>query len=115
VSGAVVAAVWKTVLVDGLLLVAGVLCALSVLGLLVMPNLMDRLHFLTPVTSAAAPVVAGAVVARESLSHAGIMAVLVAVVLLVLSPVLTHATARADRVRRLGDWRAQPKEKVRRP
>jgi multisubunit Na+/H+ antiporter MnhG subunit len=45
------------------------------------------------------------VVVSESFSQVGIKALLVFLVLLITNPVLTHATARAGRVRRFGGWR----------
>ena len=87
---------------------------LSCLGVILMPNLMDRLHFLTAATSLGPAFIAGAIVTREALNHQGIFAVLIAVFLLCFGPVLTHATARAVRIRRHGDWRGQPDEKVHR-
>jgi multisubunit Na+/H+ antiporter MnhG subunit len=59
--------------------------------------------------------VAGALVAKESLDHQGIVGILVALFLIVFGPVISHATARAARVRDHGDWRARPNEKVHRP
>jgi multicomponent Na+:H+ antiporter subunit G len=116
VSSAVLATavVWKEVLVGVLLGSVVLINALSVLGLLFMPNLMDRLHFLTPATSVAGPLMAGAVVTTEALDHQGIIAILMAVILLVFGPVITHATARAARIRELGDWNAKPGERVHR-
>jgi len=51
-------------------------------------------------------------VLEESFSAAGIKALLVALVLLATNPVLTHATARAARVRALGEWTVQEGEQV---
>src|SRR5438552_539777 len=90
----------KDVFVDLLLGVAVATEALSAVGLIVMPNLMDRLHFLGPAASVGPALVAGAVVTKEALNHQGIEAVLIALFLLVFGPVLTHATARAARIRR---------------
>jgi multicomponent Na+:H+ antiporter subunit G len=87
---------------------------LSCLGVIFMPNVMDRLHFVTPATSLGPAFIAGAIVTEEALNHQGIFAVLIAVFLLAFGPVLTHATARAARIRRHGDWRIQPAEKVHR-
>jgi multicomponent Na+:H+ antiporter subunit G len=99
----------------GALLVLAVLVQLGCcVGLLVMPNLPDRLHFLTPASSLAPALVAGAVVAKESLDHQGIVAILVALFLMVFTPVISHATARAARVARSGDWRGTPGEIVHR-
>lgn len=65
-------------------------------------------------TRLALPAVAVAVMIDASpLSTSGAKAVLVAIVLLVAGPVLGHAIARADRVRRTGDWRPGQEEKAR--
>jgi multicomponent Na+:H+ antiporter subunit G len=116
VSSAVLATavVWKEVLVGALLGSVVLINALSVLGLLFMPNLLDRLHFLTPATSVAGPLMAGAVVTTEALYNQGIIAILVAVILLFFGPVITQATARAARIRDIGDWNAKTDEKVHR-
>jgi len=106
---------WSDVLVAVLLGLAVVVQLGSVLGLLLMPHVYDRLHFLAPATSVAPVLVAGAVVTREALDHQGIIAVLIAVFLFAFQPVLTHATARAARIREHGDWRLQPGEAARRP
>jgi multisubunit Na+/H+ antiporter MnhG subunit len=58
--------------------------------------------------------VAVAVVVVEALDHQGIEAVLLALFLAVSQPVLTHATARAARIRQRGDWRIGDDEHVRR-
>ena len=106
---------WKAILVD-VLLGAGVTVQLvSVLGLVAMPHVFDRLHFLTPASSVGAPLVAGAVIAQEALSHQGIAAAVVACFVFAYGPVLTHATARAARMRAGGDWRPGPEDTVRWP
>jgi len=93
---------------------AVLLQAVSVLGVLLMPHVYDRLHFLAPASSVAPWLAAGAIWAKEALDHSGVIALLVAVFLLVFQPVLTHATARAARMRELGDWRPSDKETVHR-
>jgi len=102
------------ILVDVLLGLAVLIQILCVLGVWQMPHLFDRLHFLTPVTSLAPWLVGGAVWARELLDHQGIVALLVAMFLLVWQPVLSHSTARAARIRDLGDWRPVRGETVHR-
>jgi len=103
----------KELLVDVLLGVSVLVLIGSVWGLVAMPHLFDRIHFLTPATSVAPLLVAGAVVTVESLNHRGIMAVLVAGFSVLFGPVVGHATIRAARVRRHGDWKLQPDEKAR--
>lgn len=80
------------------------------LGVLVMRGVYDRLHYTGP-ASFGAVLIAAAVVIREGvLSQIGAKAVLIAVVLLVVSPVLVHVTARAARLRERGELQAQPNE-----
>jgi monovalent cation/proton antiporter MnhG/PhaG subunit len=104
----------KEVVIAALLALGVTVQLLSCLGVIFMPNLMDRLHFLTPATSFGPGFIAIAIVIEEALDHQGIFALLVAGFLLAFGPVLTHATARAARIRRHGDWRIQSSEKVHR-
>jgi monovalent cation/proton antiporter MnhG/PhaG subunit len=87
----------------------------SCLGVLLMRDAYARLHFTAPATTVAPLAVAAAVLVAEGPSAAGVKAVLVAVVLLLTNPVLTHATARAARVRELGEWRPHQEGRVERP
>jgi multicomponent Na+:H+ antiporter subunit G len=82
--------------------IAAVLLGLSVLvelmsavGLLVMRNPFDRLHYLAPATTIGPIALAAAMLIAESDAQAKIKSALVAVVLLATGPILTHATARA--------------------
>ncbi|HEY1582900.1 MAG TPA: monovalent cation/H(+) antiporter subunit G, partial [Chthoniobacterales bacterium] len=76
--------------------------ALSVLGLLVMRNVFDRLHAIAP-ANLLPPVFVGAALAiANGLSASSLKVVLVVLVLVGTSPVLTHAIARAARVRKEG-------------
>lgn len=95
------------------LLAAGVGAVLiACVGLLVFPRAADRLHLLGVATSLGSVAVGAAVVAREGLSSTSLKAALVAVLLVALGPVLSHATGRAARIEALGDWRPQPGEEV---
>jgi multicomponent Na+:H+ antiporter subunit G len=94
------------------LLVVGVGVTLfSCLGVLVMRDAYDRLHFTTPAATLGPVAIAAAVVLEERLSAAGIKAVLVALVLVATNPVLGHATARAARIREFGEWTIQDHER----
>ena len=98
--------------VVAVLLVAGVaLMLLSCLGIVVMGNVFDRLHY-NGTAAVGGLLVAVAIVARESFSLIGNKSLAVGVFMIVSSAVLTHATARAARVRRLGDWRIRREEKI---
>jgi monovalent cation/proton antiporter MnhG/PhaG subunit len=86
------------------LLSIGVAAQLSgVLGILVARSVFDRLHLMGPASIFGPTCLALAVVIDEGpLSQAGLKSLLVALLLLTLSPVLVHATARAAYVREHG-------------
>lgn len=92
------------------LLVAGCsLEVLAVLGLVVMRDVYDRLHYVG-LAGYGALLVAVGIVVRESFSLLGNKALATAAVLVLLGPLLTHATARSLRIRLRGDWRLNPEE-----
>jgi multicomponent Na+:H+ antiporter subunit G len=105
----------RGILVAALLVVGVGVTLVSCVGVLVMRDAYDRLHFTAPATTVAPLAIAAAIVLEESFSAAGIKALLVALVLLVTNPVLTHATARAARIREFGEWRIQEGEQVKGP
>lgn len=98
-------------LIVAVLLALGVASVLlSCLGVLVMRDALDRLHFTAPAATIAPVLLAVAVLVEEPLSSAGVKAVLVALLIIVTTPVLSHATARAARIREHGRWRMLPHE-----
>jgi multicomponent Na+:H+ antiporter subunit G len=77
------------------LLVAGLaLAAFATLGVVLMREAIDRLHY-AGVATAVAVCIAAAVLVRDSFSLAGDKALLLAVFVLVTSPLVSHVTARA--------------------
>lgn len=64
-------------------------------GVLMMRNPFDRLHYLAPATSVGPLAIAAAVLVAASDTQAKIKSVLVAIVLLTTGPILTYAIARA--------------------
>ena len=103
----------QSVVVDVLLAAGVALAVAGSAGVLLMASPLDRLHYVTPVSVVSAVVVAAAVVVKESFDARGLKAILVAVTLLFLGPVLTQATARAARVEQHGGWRLEAGEKRR--
>jgi multisubunit Na+/H+ antiporter MnhG subunit len=88
------------------LLIAGVgLELLAVLGLCAMRDVFDRLHYVG-LAGFGALLVGVSILVRASFSLIGDKALATGVVLVLLSPVLVHTTARSFRTRELGDWRA---------
>lgn len=87
------------------LLVAGVAVELvAVLGVVVMRDVFDRLHYVGLVGFGAF-LVGVSILVREGFSLIGDKALLTGTLLVFLSPVLVHATARSFRTRDRGDWR----------
>ena len=83
------------------LLVIGVAgFALTSIGLLLSRDLYDQIHFLAPGTLIGAVAIPAAVLVHDGFSQAGVKAILIAILLLISNPVLSHTTARAGRVRR---------------
>ena len=67
---------------------------MACLGVLLMREPLDRVHY-AGASTAAALLVAAAVVVRDSFSLIGNKALVLAAFVLVTAPVLTHVTARA--------------------
>jgi monovalent cation/proton antiporter MnhG/PhaG subunit len=85
----------------GVLLAVGVAIELACcLGVLVMRDAHDKLHYIGPAAILGPIAVAAAIVVRESWSQAGIKAVITVVLMIIANPVLTHATGRALYIRR---------------
>lgn len=102
-------------LIIEILLAIAVLTALaSCIGMLVMRDPYQRLHYLSPAASISPILIMVAVVLQEGLKQAGIKAILIAAVMFVMNAVLSHATARAFRIRELGQLlpRADQKDVV---
>jgi monovalent cation/proton antiporter MnhG/PhaG subunit len=101
-------------LVIDVLVAAGVIGELlCCLGLLLMRNVFDRLHYVMASTTVPPFLIAAAVVVDEDWTQPGINALLIAVALFLINPVLATATARAARARRFGKVEARPEERTR--
>ena len=101
---------WQDVVVAVLLVVGVASVLISCIGVVVMRTPMDRLHFTAPAGTIAPVTFAAAVLVEEPLSGAGVKAVLVALLILITTPALSHATARAARIREHGRWKVLPEE-----
>lgn len=102
---------WRAVVAVILLVAGGTLELIAVLGLCVMRDVYDRLHYVC-LAAFGALLVSVAIVVRESFSLIGDKALLVGVVLLLTGPVLIQTTARSLLVREHGDWRARARERA---
>jgi monovalent cation/proton antiporter MnhG/PhaG subunit len=94
------------------LLVIGVGTELiACLGVAVMRDAYDRLHYLAP-SALGALLIAAAVWVREGPSMISLKASLLAAFLLIASPSLAHVTSRAARIHDRGDWRPRSDERI---
>jgi multisubunit Na+/H+ antiporter MnhG subunit len=85
-----------------LLAAGGALQVMAVLGVVLLRDALDRLHYLAP-SSLAAMLITAAIIVRESFSQIGIYALLLTGFLVFTGPVLAHATGRAiELARRTG-------------
>lgn len=103
---------FKLVIEATLLLLAAGLALACAIGMALMRDAFDRLHFVGPLSIFGPVLIAAAIVLEEALSTNGVKTIIAAGLLLVTSPILTHATSRAARVRQYGHWQALPAEEV---
>jgi multisubunit Na+/H+ antiporter MnhG subunit len=89
----------KEVVTDGLLALATLTVVLSSVGIAVMPDAAARLHYVTPAAVVAPLLVTLAIFVREGLDSNTGMTVIALVVMVAVSPYLSHATLRAIRSR----------------
>ena len=94
----------------GVLLFSGVAVELlCCAGVVSMRGVYDRLHYTAPAGFGVA-LVAAAILVHEGFSMVADKALLLAALVLFLSPLLVHVTARAARIRELGDLHAEREE-----
>ncbi len=98
-------------LVAAVLLTGGVGIALiCCIGVLAVRDAFDRLHFVTPANTLSTALIALAVALGKGFSNMTLKTILLLVMMMISGPILTHATARALRIRRHGEWRIFPEE-----
>ncbi len=78
------------------------------LGILLMRDAYQKLHFVTPAALVAPVLVTLALLVRSGLTENTGETCLALVFLVIAGPYLSHATMRAIRVREKGDWRTGP-------
>jgi multisubunit Na+/H+ antiporter MnhG subunit len=100
---------WRAVVAVILLIAGGLLELIAVLGICVMRDAYDRLHY-PGLAGYGAFLIALAVLVRESFSLIGDKALLVGVILVLTGPVLVQTTVRSLLIRELGDWRIKARE-----
>lgn len=85
---------------------------LTALGLVLIKDFYEKVHFLSPGSLIGAIAIPAAVVVHEGVSQAGVKAILIAILLVWANPVISHATVRAGRIRRNEQWQPAEGEKI---
>jgi multisubunit Na+/H+ antiporter MnhG subunit len=96
----------RDVFADVLLGLAVVIVAGGALGVLLMRDAYQKLHFVTPAALIAPILVALAVLVQMGLYENTGETFLALFFLVTAGPYLSHATMRAIRIRETGDWRS---------
>lgn len=100
-------------MVSGILLGLAVVLAIAcAVGVLVMRDAFQRLHFSAPVVSFSVLFIGVAVWLEDTDPQARIKIILIGLILFVMNSILTHATGKAIRIRQAGKWDPTPDEKI---
>ena len=98
----------RSVAADVILAVAVAVVLASAVGLLLMRDAYQRIHYVTPL-ALVAPVLLGlGVLAQSGWSENSALTWLALLFVAGTGPFLAHATIRAIRIRETGDWRPGP-------
>jgi multisubunit Na+/H+ antiporter MnhG subunit len=95
----------REIVADCLLGVAVAIVLASSVGILVMRDAYQKLHYVTPAALVAPVIVGLAVLAQSGLTLDTVETGLALVFVVIAGPFLSHATIRAARIRETGDWR----------
>ncbi len=87
-------------------------CWLCALGVLVMPSVFDKLHYLAPVSLIDSVLLVPAMVIEKGFSADTGKVLLIMLLLLVSNPILTYATARATVIRESRHTNEQPEREA---
>jgi monovalent cation/proton antiporter MnhG/PhaG subunit len=95
----------REILSDVFLGLAVVTVLASSVGVLVMGDVYQKLHFVTPAALVAPVLVTLAVLVHAGFSATTTETLIVLLFMVIAGPFLSHATIRAARIREKGDWR----------
>jgi monovalent cation/proton antiporter MnhG/PhaG subunit len=99
------------ILVDVFLILGVTSQFICCLGVLVMPTVFDRLHFVGAGATLGPLLIGAAVLVRQTTSAAGIETIVTVALIVLLSPVLLYATVRAARRFELGHIKPTAEER----
>lgn len=101
----------RAIAADVFLGLAAAIVLISAVGVLVMRDAYQKLHYVTPISLLASAAVGVAILIDAGWSSRSAQAWLTIGFMAVASPYLSHATMRAARIRETGDWKltSEPK------
>jgi monovalent cation/proton antiporter MnhG/PhaG subunit len=102
----------KTISIDALLALAVLVVWISAAGMLRMRDAYQRMHFMSPPASLTVFLITIAVFLQQGLKPESFKALFIVLILLAMNTVVTHATARAFRIREVAPWRSLPGQEV---
>lgn len=103
----------RSVAADVILAVAVAVVLASAVGLLLMRDAYQRIHYVTPL-ALVAPVLLGlAILVQSGFSENSGQTWLALLFVVIAGPFLSHATIRAARIRQTGDWRLSDQDRDR--
>ena len=98
--------------VEALLIICVATTIVCCFALVILTDFYERLHYMSTVTTIGTAALLVAVVITEGWGQATVKTIFVFLLLLLINAVLTHATARAARVREFGHWTPKPEEEI---
>lgn len=92
--------------------IATALAFICGVGVAIVKNPLERLHFSASVTSFSAALIAAAVWLDDPNWQSRLKVLLIAIVLFAMNSILSHSTARAIRIREAGHFEPRPKDQI---
>ena len=100
-------------IVVAVLLVIGFLSfIITAIGLLIDRDVYNRVQYTYPGSTVGVVSITAALLIHEGFSQAGMKSVFIGLILFWTNPILSHATARAARIRRKDQWPPAPDEHI---
>jgi monovalent cation/proton antiporter MnhG/PhaG subunit len=100
-------------IISGVLLgVAVAICLVCAIGVAIMRDAYQRLQFSAPVVTVAITLIVIAIWIEDAQWQSRIKATLIALILFFTNAILSHATARAIRIRNIGAWPPTAEEHI---
>lgn len=101
----------ESVILSILLGVGAIIALICSIGMMLARDALQRLHYSGAVVALTGPLVAAAVWVHEKPVEPRVKVLLTVGLLIFTNIVLSHATARAIRIRRKGKWSIEPAER----